>query len=1390
MAKLTTVQNIYDRKQDETINIDGGLAIFHYLSDIDEECEIVVSLNGRVIEDYNYILKQDDHIAVAILPKGGGGGGKQVLSIVAMVALTVVSAGVGSSVAGALGGYANASAAFTAGAYGAGIAAVASSAAIVVGGMLVMNALMPTTSVDTGTSSLESASPTYSYSNKMNVAQEGTALPLLLGERRIYPPIKGYYISSNGDTQNINILYSISEGEIDSISDIYIDGQPLENYTNVTYETRLGQINQSVIPNFRASTTTVDQSRTLNDNVTIVEYQTSGNINNSLDIVMLIPQGLFNIDQTSGTYNPYSISFKIEYKKESETTYTVQNHTISGVYKTLNRFTYNIPLSGDSKYDIRITRTSAFDESSTIANSLTLDYINEIVNTEFIYPGEALLCINALATDQLDGNFPSVSCMASNIYAGGVWENRPLSNPAWACLFLLYYFNVKPINIDFDAFEEWANYCDEKGYYCSLYMDTQNSLPTYLNMISVMGRASVVQMGSTFTPMINKPLDLTTQKFLITRANIENGEATISYVPYADRANAIEVTYYDEDNLYEATNLQVWSNFYSASSIEKKANITLYGCTNKDLAARLAKLYLNQNQYITEYMELTAFNDMIACKPGDIVDVGIKYMTNTLADGRLYSVSGNVIQFDNFFELEQYEDYEITLRLENDSILTLEYNHISETTVTDTIDFGTTTIPTITTPINVVYAIGKLEVQSTNQFRVLNISRANDFKRKIKMIEYNPTVYDDDTDIVLEPVVILDDVMNLQCNEMLVQDSNGISFNRVILTWVSFQNTVKKIFINNVYIGETTGNKFTIDRDLLEGETYLIKVNEKELSYKFIGKFTPYPPTNLSFSSVNGSTTIKWDRELNQNFSYYEISIGDSVYSSQTNELTVSLNTGTYFVRVRTFLLNGTSSQYATLVMNVTVPTMAELIKNNYLLEQAFKDGTVTIFVGEGADLSSATAFDLWRIAPTSLRLGELTYASDQLRLLTWKDFQTESTVFYKYYDGANWVICNAEQRLIIEKSLMYVSTQALADGAYRIFNTTPFIPYDVGDLWMFADKIRVSTTQRLEGSFNIDDWLDSSDDRLNISPTVDNTQVVKDGSGTTEVVQVGLNSTPTKLGFWDGVKWRSYIASNGDFNFENSSGDSYIKYDSTNASLQIKAKIIAEAESNTLLIGGAAEDINNNTTTIDGGKIETDTLQANRLQSSTNGATTWTGGALVSANFNGNAVGNIGSPTQGFRLSSNAAGTTEDPNIYGAYIKGSTIDIETLRVRAQYYPSNTGRIIKYQTGGYIYMPQYGNGFLDSRVCSKSNSFVKLEGWYRAATNLLTSYLQYSVDGVNWGDIAIKTAQQYGSQEYFYIYFSELFNLYLVPDYAQVQFRIIGSVNGESSPVLISIYNN
>jgi hypothetical protein len=221
------------------------------------------------------------------------------------------------------------------------------------------------------------------------------------------------------------------------------------------------------------------------------------------------------------------------------------------------------------------------------------------------------------------------------------------------------------------------------------------------------------------------------------------------------------------------------------------------------------------------------------------------------------------------------------------------------------------------------------------------------------------------------------------------------------------------------------------------------------------------------------------------------------------------------------------------------------------------------------------------------------------------------------------------------------------------------------------------------------------------------------------------------------------------------------------------------------------------NTGLVNANSIIANSISADRLMAGTNNATVWTNGGLVSQNFNGNVYGNIGSPTSGFRLSSGAAGNTNDPNIYGAYIKGSTIEGITLntsdiRVKAEGYPNNFGRVNYVTSGGSIVMPGVGTGFYLNRVCSTTLSYVKLEGWHRGATNSLSAYLQYSLNGgTTWITLSSKNSQAYGYQEAFIIYFAELFPLGLPSVTDSVVFRITG--NGSyaySSPVLVTIYNN
>lgn len=85
----------------------------------------------------------------------------------------------------------------------------------------------------------------------------------------------------------------------------------------------------------------------------------------------------------------------------------------------------------------------------------------------FVIPGVALLAINAMATDQLNGSFPTITCLVNN--TGSI---KPKNNPAWACYDLLKREGIPDSDINMTKFQEWADYCTQKGLTVGLYLDS------------------------------------------------------------------------------------------------------------------------------------------------------------------------------------------------------------------------------------------------------------------------------------------------------------------------------------------------------------------------------------------------------------------------------------------------------------------------------------------------------------------------------------------------------------------------------------------------------------------------------------------------------------------------------------------------------------------------------------------------------------------------------------------------------------------------------------------------------------------------------------------------------------------------------------------------------
>ena len=125
-------------------------------------------------------------------------------------------------------------------------------------------------------------------------------------------------------------------------------------------------------------------------------------------------------------------------------------------------------------------------------------------------------------------------------------------------------------------------------------------------------------------------------------------------------------------------------------------------------------------------------------------------------------------------------------------------------------------------------------------------------------------------------------------------------------------------------------------------------------------------------------------------------------------------------------------------------------------------------------------------------------------------------------YSHSVWVeMQNADALNAYEKA---VAAQGVANSKMRVFVQTPFVPYDIGDLWVDGNVLRRCKTARTKNqSYNVNDWV--------LGVSYDNTKTTIDGglvtSGTLQVAGdaasilagiTGKGTTADSVRFWAGA--------------------------------------------------------------------------------------------------------------------------------------------------------------------------------------------------------------------------------------------------------------------------------
>lgn len=963
--------------------------------------EMVLSRNGTIEEKgkiASILVESEDNLVIC--PLVGKGGGKNILRTIASIALMAYTGNIaaGHGWGATLGG---------AGSWGASLAAGAISA---IGGMLI-NHMFPQPTADMPAMGMATSTPTYSWGNLQSLSGQGNALAVTYGTMRTAGQILSQHITNgDGDKQYLNILLCGGEGPADSITDIKINDNPIENYHDVSVDIRLGTNDQTAIPNFNDIYADQILSYELANDDTWSTHQTEGNAGEGLEITFELPGGLYHVNDNGDLENA-TVKLNAQYKQiglsewndwleahiykvsssvkesigsvqslsvgqnpiaETWTLSSIGGNLFSVVGSVSGRkadakvgVAYNNGLIGFTiignrlgflggfynakftlvvkinelvvtaaknspvrkvyridnlpagRYEVRAKCSYKSGATTRDSTRLCWTQLSHISYDDFCRSGKILVGIKALATDQLSGGMPTVTWFQTisdiNVYNPNAekYEQKSARNPAWAAYDLLHrckiikniktgivenvVFGISANRIDYQAFVDWAAFCTERKLEFEYIFDTASDLWSSLQKPESVGRGKVILKGTRYSCVCDRP---TQPVQLFTMGNMVQDKFQEDFLGMKDRANAVEISFINKDKGYQKDTLTIYGDDWDNNqTIQNSTQITLYGCTSYQQAYREGNYRLRLNKYLQRTISFDADIDAIACQVGDVILVQHD-IPQWGYGGRVLAATEDTIQFDRSVTMEPGKQYSVMVRFADDTLVERQVLGVVAETDTVTVSSPFSSIPQKWD----IFSFGETH-KVTKPFRVLNISRSQEFKRSITALEYVEGVYTEADTIPVIDYSDLDDnvpeVGNLNLRQQTYRQKDGTIISEIDCSWVVPKKHIKNSIVwysrdegqSWILWGNTTNNLAVIT-GVKSQETYLVKVctlnNSGVISPGIISKEIyitgkDQPPSNIDsiVAEVNPSDStkliLKWSAVTDIDLKGYQLSEGNTV---------------------------------------------------------------------------------------------------------------------------------------------------------------------------------------------------------------------------------------------------------------------------------------------------------------------------------------------------------------------------------------------------------------------------------------------------------------------------------------------------------------------------------
>ncbi|MFA4909242.1 MAG: hypothetical protein WC583_06275, partial [Candidatus Omnitrophota bacterium] len=528
-------------------------------------------------------------------------------------------------------------------------------------------------SFNTSGVSIDEESAANAWDGVHTTSSAGGPIPLIYGTRVSGGNVINEFTTTDGEKNYLNTLMVVSQGEVDSITLRRINRNLAANYSGYTFYSRLGTLDQEVIPNFDDVHSVESVGVELIKDTPYTHTTVKTDVE-AFSVRLQLPSGLWQQD-SNGNLASYSVTYKVEYKLHADPTYTSLGETAFSAKSRSKLYTvFRKDGLTAGQYDIRVTKTAGeTDEDGYYTADLYLHEIDEINTDSLTHPGLALAAVSALAYDQLSGAAPDYEMLVRGIkvlvpqvmngatevgwddyywdpdsecfrllsdgtvltWDGETYVRRYSANPIWCIYDLITNKDyglgnyIETSDIDLNYLLEQAKYCEEKvpdgegGYEKRFRLDVvidslQDALDLILSLCSVCRGVPFLSDKEGIKIVIKKP---SSPVQLFHMGNIVKDSFSETWKSLRDVHNRVDVQYDDEDNNYEADTITYEDDAALNAGDPPRTASTRYFGKGLSYALRHGRDYLYNEKYHTRASKLrTGFCGMLR-QVGEVVDV-------------------------------------------------------------------------------------------------------------------------------------------------------------------------------------------------------------------------------------------------------------------------------------------------------------------------------------------------------------------------------------------------------------------------------------------------------------------------------------------------------------------------------------------------------------------------------------------------------------------------------------------------------------------------------------------------------------------------------------------------------------------------------------------------